>query len=93
MAAITARSAKRVSYMYHDLYNLSTADLLFDEKKKKRRPAFKLTFFVMCQYVRHDRYQNFDLLFIHFRANSTEFAFNTSGANLGGECRGAPHLR
>ena len=40
MAAITARSAKkRVSY--HDLHNLSTADLLFDEKKKKRRPAGK----------------------------------------------------
>ena len=38
MAAITARSAKkRVSY--HDLHNLSTADLLFDEKKKKRRLA------------------------------------------------------
>ena len=35
-----ARSAKkRVSY--HDLHNLSTADLLFDEKKKKRRPARK----------------------------------------------------
>ena len=32
MAAITARSSKkRVSY--HDLHNLSTADLLFDEKK------------------------------------------------------------
>ena len=40
MAAITARSAKkRVSY--HDLHNLSTADLLFDKKKKKRRPASK----------------------------------------------------
>ena len=40
MAAITARSAKkRVSY--HDLHNLSTADLLFDEKKKKRRSASK----------------------------------------------------
>ena len=37
MAAITARSAKK----YHDLYNLSTADLLFDEKKNKRRPASK----------------------------------------------------
>lgn len=40
MAAITARSAKkRVSY--HDLHNLSTLDLLFDEKKKekKRRTA------------------------------------------------------
>ena len=37
MAAITARSAmKRVPY--HDLQNLSTADLLFGEKKKKRRP-------------------------------------------------------
>ena len=34
MAVITARSAKkRVSY--HDLHNLSTTDLLFDEKKKK----------------------------------------------------------
>ena len=33
MAAITARSAKkRVSY--HDLHNLSTADLLFDENLK-----------------------------------------------------------
>ena len=44
-AAITARSAKkRVSY--HGLHNLSTADLLFDEKKKKRRPASKsLEFF------------------------------------------------
>ena len=40
MAAITARSAKK-SVSYHDLYNLSTADLLFDEKKKKRRPASK----------------------------------------------------
>ena len=40
MAAITARSAKK-SVSYHDLYNLSTADLLFDEKKKKRRPANK----------------------------------------------------
>ena len=40
MAAITARSAKkRVSY--YGLHNLSTADLLFDEKKKKRRPASK----------------------------------------------------
>ena len=40
MAAITAQSAKkRVSY--HDLHNLSTAGLLFDEKKKKRRPAIK----------------------------------------------------
>ena len=38
MAAITARSAKK-SVSYHDLYNLSTADLLFDEKEKKRRPA------------------------------------------------------
>ena len=35
MAAIMARSAKSVSY------NLSIADLLFDEKKKKRRPANK----------------------------------------------------
>ena len=34
-----ARSAKSVSY--HDLYNLSIADLLFDEKKKERRPASK----------------------------------------------------
>ena len=40
MVAITARSAKK-SVSYHDLYNLSTADLLFDEKKKKRRPASK----------------------------------------------------
>ena len=40
MAAITARSAKK-SVSYHELYNLSTADLLFDEKKKKRRPASK----------------------------------------------------
>ena len=40
MAAITARSAKkRVSY--YDLDNFSTADLLFDEKTKKRRPASK----------------------------------------------------
>ena len=40
MAAITARSGKkRVSY--HDLHNLSTTDLLFDEKKKKRRPTSK----------------------------------------------------
>ena len=39
MPAITARSAKKsISY---DLYNLSTADLLFDEKKKKRKPASK----------------------------------------------------
>ena len=39
MAAITARSAKKsISYM---TYNLSIADLLFDEKKKKRRPASK----------------------------------------------------
>ena len=45
MGAITARSAKkRVSY--HDLHNLSTTDLLFGEKKKKRRPAGKsLEFF------------------------------------------------
>ena len=35
MAAIMAQSAKSVSY------NLSIADLLFDEKKKKRRPANK----------------------------------------------------
>ena len=41
MPAITARSAKK-SVSYHDLYNLSTADLLFDEKKKKRRPASNL---------------------------------------------------
>ena len=40
MAAITARSAKK-SVSYHDLYNLNTADLLFDEKKNKRRPASK----------------------------------------------------
>ena len=40
MAAITARSAKK-SVSYHELYNLSTADLLFDENKKKRRPASK----------------------------------------------------
>ena len=38
MAAITVRSAKK-SVSYHDLHNLSTADLLFDEKKKKRRPS------------------------------------------------------
>ena len=45
MAAITARSAKK-SVSYRELYNLSTADLLFDEKKKKRRPASKsLEFF------------------------------------------------
>ena len=45
MAAITARSAKK-SVSYHDLYNWSTADLLFNEKKKKRRPARKsLEFF------------------------------------------------
>ena len=37
MLVITARSAKK-SISYHDLY---TADLLFDEKKKKRRPASK----------------------------------------------------
>ena len=37
MAAITARSAKK-RVPYHDLHNLSTADLLFGEKKKKRRP-------------------------------------------------------
>ena len=42
---INNRSAKK-SVSYHDLYNLSTADLLFDEKKKKRRPASKsLRFF------------------------------------------------
>ena len=36
MAAITVRPAKkRVSY--YDLRNLGTADLLFDEKKKKRK--------------------------------------------------------
>ena len=40
MAAITARSAKK-SVSYHDLYNLSIADLLFDDKKKKRGPASK----------------------------------------------------
>ena len=40
MAAITARSAKK-SVSYNDLYSLSTADLLFDEKKKKRRLASK----------------------------------------------------
>ena len=40
MAAITARSAKK-SVSYHELYNLSTADLLFDEKKKKRRSESK----------------------------------------------------
>ena len=34
MAAITARSAKK-RVLYDDLYNLSTADLLFDEKKRK----------------------------------------------------------
>ena len=34
MAAIPARSAKK-RILYHDLYNLSTADLLFDEKKRK----------------------------------------------------------
>ena len=40
MAAIEVRPAKkRISY--HDLRNLGTADLLFDEKKKKRRPASK----------------------------------------------------
>lgn len=40
MAAITARSAKkRVSY--HDLHNLSTLDLLFDEKKKKRKEELR----------------------------------------------------
>ena len=40
MAAITARSAKkRVSY--YDLCNFSIANLLFDEKTKKRRPASK----------------------------------------------------
>ena len=36
MPAIKAGSAKK-SVSYHDLYNLSTEDLLFDEKKKKRR--------------------------------------------------------
>ena len=40
MAAITARSAKK-RVLYHDLHNLSTADLLFDENKKKSRPARK----------------------------------------------------
>ena len=40
MAAITARSTKK-HVSYHDLHNLSTADLLFGEKKKKRRPACK----------------------------------------------------
>ena len=40
MAAITARSAKK-GVSYYDLYNLSNADLLFDEKKNKRRPASK----------------------------------------------------
>ena len=44
MAAITARSAKK-SVSYHDLYNLSTADLLFDEKKKKRPASKSLGFF------------------------------------------------
>ena len=38
MPEITAGSAKK-SVSYYDLYNLSTADLLFDEKKKKSRPA------------------------------------------------------
>ena len=43
--SIWRRSAKkRVSYL--DLHNLSTTDLLFDEKKKKKRPASKsLEFF------------------------------------------------
>ena len=40
MAGITARSVKK-GVSYHDLHNLSTVDLLFDEKKKKRRPASK----------------------------------------------------
>ena len=40
IAAITPRSAKK-SVSYHDLYNLSTTDHLFDENKKKRRPASK----------------------------------------------------
>ena len=40
MPAITAQFAKK-SVSYHDLYNLSTVDLLFDEKKKKRKPANK----------------------------------------------------
>ena len=50
MAAITARSAKkRVSY--HDLHNLSTADLLFYEKTKKRRPASKSLGFFEAERV------------------------------------------
>ena len=45
MAAIRARSAKK-SVSYHNLHNLSTADLLLDEKKMERRPASKsLRFF------------------------------------------------
>ena len=44
MVMITARSAKkRVSC--HDLRNLSTADLLFDEKKKKRPTSKSFGFF------------------------------------------------
>ena len=59
MAAITARSEKkRVSY--HDLYNLSTADLLFDEKTKKRRPASKSLGFFRGKAMTWC--QNFDLL-------------------------------
>ena len=53
MPAITARSAKK-SVSYHDLYNLSTADLLFDEKKKKRRPASKI-YHCFFQFLRKNK--------------------------------------
>ena len=44
MVMITARSAKK-RVLYHDLRNLSTADLLFDEKKKKRPTSKSFGFF------------------------------------------------
>ena len=39
MPAFTARSAKK-SISYHDLYNLSTADLLFDENRRSMPGIF-----------------------------------------------------
>ena len=74
MPAITARSAKK-SVSYHDLYNLSTADLLFDEKKKKRRPASKsLGFFEAERCLDVRILICFNLL--NFCAKTTEFTFN-----------------
>ena len=49
MAAITARSAKK-RVPYHDLQNLSTADLLFGEKKKKRRPFLRQSDDMMSEF-------------------------------------------